>query len=328
MAYQFLGIPKYIAPEAYEITVDKIVELLKKEDSIRTVYRLGNVNHPGISDIDLIVVFKNGTSCPLNPIEYLDDDDKYLLTHNLFGASEDQFKKVLPYSFWDNLKCIWGESIEIDTDQVKLSVEQESLYKQQVGLEFLQKNYIELSVQKKYGVIKLRSIIQEIKGVRYDLVFLGIEGLEINKLMTDFLSRLDHWFEQSFDPIEFSQWLDQYYKALEDAIIHVNRQLKILWVPRDGDLTYGRNILIKKGERLHCNASGLFLPAWLLAKHKKIYNAHQRLNRFEITMKYHSMDSEELNIKRFKAFDIHQLENKLNYPHFGPLMTTLASQFI
>jgi hypothetical protein len=192
----------------------------------------------------------------------------------------------------------------------------------------LQKNYIELSVQKKYRVIKLRSIIQEIKGVRYDLDFLAIEGLEINKLMTDFLSRLDHWFEESFDPREFSQWLDQYHEALEDAIINVNRQLKILWVPRDGDLNYGRNILIKKGERLQCNSLGIFLPSSLIAKNKKLYNAHQRLNRFEITMKYSTEDTEGLNMKRFNAFKVHKKENQQNYPHFGALMTSLASQFI
>ena len=153
--YQFLGVPKYVVPEVYENTVDKIVDFLKEEDSIKAIYRLGNVNHPGISDIDLVVVFKDGTSCQLNPDHHLNADDKYLLTHEIFGASETQFKKVIRYSFWDNLECIWGEAIELDEDQVRLSEEEAAFYKIQIGLEFLLKNYIELSVQRKYGVIKL-----------------------------------------------------------------------------------------------------------------------------------------------------------------------------
>ncbi len=328
MSFQFLGIPKYIAPEVYETTIEKMVEVLKREDSIQAIYRLGNVNHPGISDIDIIVVFKNGSQCQLNPMGSLDELGRYLFTHNLFAASEEQFKKVLPYSFWDNLTCIWGEALVLHSNESRFSEAEEVFYKEQVGLEFLQKNHIELSVQKKYGVIKLRSILQEIKGVRYDLDFLGVEGLRINTLMIDFLLQLDHWFDKAFDPIAFSLWLDQYHSALEDAIRYLNAQSKLVWLPSGQDLNYGRNVSIKNGDVLHCKPEGLFLPPSLLVKNKKIYNAHQRMNRFEITMRYKTEDPDGLNRKRFHAFQIHQRENKENYPHFAALLTSLASQFV
>ena len=177
-------------------------------------------------------------------------------------------------------------------------------------------------------MIKLRSLIQEIKGVRYDLDFLHIRGLQINECMSHFLNRLDHYFEAPFDPKEFSLWLDQYYHALEEAIIHVNRQEKVLWVPKENDLTYGRNISLQKGETLQCETSGIFLPSVLLANNKKVYNAHQRLNRFIITMKYSTKDQHGLNVKRFNEFDKHKKENQQCFPHFGALMTSLAGQFI
>ena len=328
MSYKFIGIPKYVKPDVYENTVDKIVDVLKKEDSIQSIYRLGNVNHPGISDLDIVVLFKNGRKCFINPDDFLNEDDKYLLTHELFGASVDQFRKVVAYSFWDNLKCIWGKPIELGPNHFKLSENEKDFYKRQVGLEFLQKNYIELSVQKKYGVIKLRSIVQEIKGIRYDLSFLNVRGLAINKCMEHFLNRLDHWFEKPFDPEEFSLWLDQYHKALEECIIHVNQQGKVLWVPKEVDLSYGKNVFLKNGEQLSCTNSGIFLPSLLIAKNKRVYNAHQRLNRFEITMKYSAEDIHGLNSKRFKAFEAHKHENQKCYPHFGALVTSLVSQFI
>ena len=328
MSYKFIGIPKYVNPEVYENTVVKIVDLLKKEHSVKAIYRLGNVNHPGISDLDIVVLFKDGSKCSLNPVDFLDSDDKYLLTHQLFGASEDQFKKVMTYSFWDNLKCIWGSPIEFGSNQVNHTESELDFYKRQVGLEFLQKNYIELSVQRKYGVIKLRSIIQEIKGIRYDLAFLDVQGLEINKCMEHFLKRLDHWFESSFDPKEFSLWLDQYYKALEECIIDVNARKNTLWVPKESELHYGRNVILKNGEQLNCKTSGIFIPSVFIAKNKKVYNAHQRLNRFEITMKYSAEDKNGLNSKRFRAFETHKLENKNSFPHFGALVSSLVSQFI
>lgn len=328
MTYQFLGVPKYVAPEVYEKTITKILDSLKKEDSIQSIYRLGNVNHPGISDIDIVVIFKNGSNCALNPDDFLNSDDKYLLTHEIFGASEDQFRKVIQYSFWDNLNCIWGEPIDLGPAHVALSKKEEVFYKKQIGLEFLQKNYIELSIQKKYGVIKLRSLVQEIKGVRYDLAFLNVQNLAINKCMDHFLNRLDHWFEEPFNPTEFSQWLGEYHKALEEAIIYVNNQSKVLWVPREENLRYGRNIVLKKGEQLQCNTSGIFLPTLFISNNKKVYNAHQRLNRFEITMQYSSEDTEGLNLKRFNAFEVHKSENRKCYPYFGALMSSLASQFI
>lgn len=328
MAYQFLGIPKYVAPEVYENTLDKIVDFLKKEAAVKAIYRLGNINHPGISDLDLVVLFKDESTCELNPDNFLNSDDKYLLTHEIFGASESQFKKVIHYSFWDNLKCIWGEPMELDGSQIVLSEQEKAFYKTQIGLEFLQKNYIELSIQKKYGVIKMRSLIQEIKGVRYDLDFLNIQGLKINECMEHFLNRLDHYFEMPFDPKEFSHWLDQYYIALEEAIVYANHQAKVLWVPKESNLTYGRNIFLQKGEALQCEAFGVFLPSSIISRSKKVYNAHQRLNRFRITLKYSAEDTAGLNLMRYNAFEAHKQENQQRYPHFGALVTSLVSQFI
>ena len=210
-SYKFINIPKYVKPEVYENTIDKIVDLLKHEDAVRAIYRLGNVNHPGISDIDIVVLFKDGSNYIANPYNSLNSKDKYLLTHKLFGASEDQFKKVIKYCFWDNLECILGEPINLEPENGMLTDNEKEFYKKQLGLEFLLKNYIELSVQLTYKVVKLRSILQEIKGIRYDLTFLDIKGLEINKYIKDFLKRLDYWFESDFNFNEFSFWLDKYY---------------------------------------------------------------------------------------------------------------------
>ncbi len=325
MTYRFIDIPHHVPPEQYEITISKLVELIQRETAVISIYRLGNVNHPGISDIDLLVVFKNGSKCSLNVIEHLNQEDKYLLTHSLFGISEQRFEELVHYGFWDNLKCIYGTTHEFKV--APFSDEQKAYYHTQIALEFMFKNYIDLSTQIKYGAIKLRSIIQEIKGVRYDLEFLSIEGKPINQLMQQFLNRLDHWFENPFEAKEFSLWLDQYFNALQGSLIDAINQGKKMWVPQN-NLHYGRNVKLTSRPSLKLYTSGIFLPPMFFAHNRKLFNAHQRLNQFEVSFPFFHEDPNGWHQERFKKFKHYKLENQQNYPHFGSLMSSLLYQFI
>lgn len=328
MSYQFLDIPRYIEPKIYENTVDKIVSFLKKDKAVQSIYRLGNVNHPGISDLDIIAVFKNESSTSINPDDFFDTTERYLVTHDLAGASEDYFKKILPYTFWDNLNCIWGEDHLSSTSVQGMKLENEEVYKEQIGLEFLIKNFLDITVQRKYGVIKLRSLLQEIKGVRYDLKFLRIEGQEINDLMSHFLQRLDHWFETPFDAKEFSRWLSNYYRVLKETINTLTEKGQLLWIPQENHLKYGRNVFLHKAEQLKSKTSGLFLPGALISGSKKKYNAHQRLNKFNVDLVFTTEDTNNVHAKRLNTFREYKQHNDKHYPHFGVLTSSLADHFI
>ncbi|MGB0390745.1 MAG: hypothetical protein ACPGD5_04200 [Salibacteraceae bacterium] len=328
MNHKFIDIPKYVEPTVYENTVDKIVEFLKKESSVHSIFRLGNVNHPGISDLDIIVVFKNGSSCKLNPESYFNESDKYLVTHDLAGASEEYFQKILPFTFFDNLECIWGTDPRSSIPEEDKYLEFEKEYHEQIGLEFLIKNFLDVSVQQKYGVIKLRSLLQEIKGVRYDLGFLGISEKPINHFMNDYLKRLDNWFDTPFSPEEFTQYLSDYYSVLRNTIIDLNLDNKLLWLPKEHGLKYGRNVYLSKENQLKLQTSGLFIPPFLLRKSKKWYNAHQRLNSFSIGINFTTHDPKNIHFTRLNTFKHYNQQNADKYPHFGALHSSLSDHFI
>jgi len=326
MNLHFIDFPKYVEPKVYEKTVDRMVSLLSELSAVSAIYRLGNVNHPGISDLDLIVVFKDDSTCDFNPNEHFSDDEKYLITHDIAGASVSDFHKILPYTFWDNLKCIWSAKDESETVN-QPTAESHKDYKAQIALEFLVKNYIELSVQQKYGVVKLRSILQEIKAVRYDVAFLNIEHKPLLQSIEQLLQMLDQWFEQPFNKKAFCQWLQQYYGALSETLALLYGENKMVWLPKKPSYNYGRNVTISNGQQYRSSSRGLFLPPQLLSN-KRLYNAHLRLNSFHIDIPFTSMDPSGLQSQRVNMFKQYKERNKASFPHFGALHSSLVDNFI
>lgn len=328
MSYSFIKEPHYVEPKAYEYTIDKIANLLKNEPAILSIYRLGNVNHPGISDIDLVVVFKDNEKCGINVHDHLDAKDCYLLTHEVGGVPEKYFKEVYAYSFWDNLEFMWGKNHLNDDFKKKDKIVGHADYKEQIGLEFLIKNFLELSVQRSYGIIKKRSLLQEIKGIRYDIKFLKLQNSELDRYVKELLNRLDNWFLESWKNKEMSKWLDDYYHALKQSINQLSENGKKLWIPKRENYRYGRNVTLKKGRRFEVKSNGVFLPALLISKHKKLYNAHTRLNSFEIEVNFTSEDPTKMNQDRLALIKKCAKYNQEHLPYFGTLLSSLATHFV
>lgn len=328
MSYSFIKKPHYVKPADYESAIKKIVGILRKESAILSIYRLGNVNHPGVSDIDLIVVFKNDEKCFLNIHDHLSTEEKYLLTHEIGGVPEKLFSQVYSYSFWDNLELIWGKNHLVENLESQEKVTKNERYKEQLGLEFLIKNSLELAVQTHYGVIKSRSLLQEIKGIRYDIGFLNLQGSALEAKVQSLLNQLDHWFSDMWKAEEFSFWLNDYNQILQDTIQGLSLDGRKIWMPENEHYQYGRNVTIKKGDNFGVRSTGIFLPAWIVSKHKKLYNAHTRLNGFEIEIDFTTKDTTGMNHDRMAL-----IKECINYnrewsPHFGTVLSSFSTHFI
>jgi len=325
LSYRYLKIPHLIERLEYEKTVDKMVEILKGEKSILAIYRMGNVNHPGISDLDLIVIFKDEASCNLKPSKHFSEIDQYIFTHSLAGASESFFRKMSAYTFWDKLNCIWGEEVQ---NLENLSAEETELIKRQTALEYLYKNYIELCIQRSYRVLKLRSILQEIKAIRYDLNFLKIDEGQLYESVKELLSMLDHWFEINFDRKKFGVWLDRYFVVLEQTLKNLaDKEIK-LWLPKQESYQYGKNVQIKGGDKLEFKRSGVSLPPYIVSQNKRLYNANQRLNEFSVAIPYTYGEPGSLYSDRLKVFQAYKKYNRDNIPHFEAMFSSFSNQLV
>ena len=60
---KFIDYPKEISISDYETLTEKIVEKMLANDSVLSLYQMGSIKHPGISDLDIICVFKNNSKC-------------------------------------------------------------------------------------------------------------------------------------------------------------------------------------------------------------------------------------------------------------------------
>ena len=64
--YKLIDKPKYIPLEEYNNLIEKVIVELSKEISIKSIYQIGSIKNPGISDLDLVCVFRDDKECTLN----------------------------------------------------------------------------------------------------------------------------------------------------------------------------------------------------------------------------------------------------------------------
>lgn len=323
---QLINKPRKIDASVYQSCIEKLSRYLAKDDAIHSVYQMGNVNHPGISDLDFIVVLKGDVQSASNPLSILSLEDKYLITHEIGGISLKDFPLISAYTFWDNLKCLSGH--DLSNQLTKQDPKTKSVYSNQLALEYLNKNYIEVSIQLTYGIIKQRTILQEIKGVRYDVNILGLEGTELDNSVKKFLHWLDHWFEDTPDERTFITALKSYHEALEKALIDLNNLGNLLWLPKVNRFKYGKNVLLHASDKLDFKKNGIYLPSSLIARHRKFYNAHLRINNFEFFLPITHQDQTGVLEKRYKDYKRYKKQMIENFPQFGPMIPGILNRFI
>lgn len=99
----------------YELVLDRIRRKAKKAKEILSVYTFGNVSVPGISDIDLIFVLKEGSGLPgFLRKNYIDRDSNYIFFHPFFIITEDIMKNMMYIYPNSNFVKIYGKEIAIN----------------------------------------------------------------------------------------------------------------------------------------------------------------------------------------------------------------------
>ena len=127
--------PRSVVVSSYDLAIERMVEKLKQQGSVLSIFQIGNTNNPGISDIDMLVVFEDGAKYNLNPLEDLSKMDRYLFSHSLYGISKTSFSQAHRYTFFHNYKLLWGE--KLPSDENNLPEDKIQILKTQTSLEYL-----------------------------------------------------------------------------------------------------------------------------------------------------------------------------------------------
>ncbi|MBK9637309.1 MAG: hypothetical protein IPO63_05680 [Bacteroidetes bacterium] len=106
---RFIDHPQPTDRSLYDDAVRGIIERNKHLPGLKSIVQFGNITTPGISDIDLLFVFKNGEGCIGTGLENLPEEHKNLFTHGIMALSENQYTDNEYYTLWGEHHLVWGE---------------------------------------------------------------------------------------------------------------------------------------------------------------------------------------------------------------------------
>ena len=115
--YKFFNLPKKFDLEDYKNAIDGIVKKYSDTPGLLSIYNWGNPSVPGISDIDIVLVFKANTGGHLPILKrsfyFLDGNTRYLVAHPFMFIDEKSFEDIR-YIYPDaNLELLHGKKIKI-----------------------------------------------------------------------------------------------------------------------------------------------------------------------------------------------------------------------
>ena len=97
----------------YDAALHKKVDLLKTISGVSSIYQIGSVTTPGISDIDLLVIFKDNFYFFEDMMKDNNEIEKYLFTHKSYGINIHNFKQSTKFTFFHNYKILYGKEYDL-----------------------------------------------------------------------------------------------------------------------------------------------------------------------------------------------------------------------
>ena len=314
---RIVDIPKKFNEDSYHKAIDKQVAALSKVDGVLSVYQIGGLSTPGISDIDLVVVFKDGFKYNVNPRVNNDDIGNYLFTHGLYGASEKDFQKCLKFTFFHNFRLLYGVEFSLENTT---SASDQLILKEQIALEFLFKMYVNLVVQKSYNVIKMRALFLHIKALPYDFEFLDIHPKELLVLVEKGISIRNNWLDGNVTKVEVKKWFKKFFNAYQIFLASLFKDYKLYASYQKFKIA--PNIEINNADSLGFFKKGTVIPDPFNFLDKKYFKVLNRLNDFKIDVPLLT-DAPDIVKDYFSYADEVADYNYNHLPHFMTLTSSL-----
>lgn len=316
----FTDYPQYVPHVEYDEATNRMVEKLAHQSEVVAVFQIGSVSSPGISDIDLLVVFRDGTACRLDPLKSLSPLDRYLFPHGLYGVSKRDFHTARRLTFFHNYRFLWGE--QLPTNGSTLGPEEAQTLKAQIALEYLVRMYVNTAVQRTYGIVKVRGLLLQTKALLYDLDFLSISSGELLDLIQTALLWRQQWFKKRPKKKTLRLWFELFYNGLSEFLWAILSN-QTFYLPLRNGVHIARNMVLQPSQRLEYSHEGIVLPSWLGGLGRKYFNLQHRFNQFCFEIPGTSSQCPSILKEQF-AFLMHmKRESCTNWPFFKPLHSSL-----
>ena len=318
MEIRFIDHPVKILVSQYDELKMKLVNQLLSNNSVLAVYQMGSVKDPGISDLDIICVFKNNSECAINLRKGLSSSEKKILTHGIFGLEERDIELTISNNLLSNLQLLGGKNLNLNNYEVIFNQD----LRDQIALEYMIKMFITLDVQTKLGIVKLRSFLLLGKAIMFDLELLGIKEGKLFDAVNQVLHYRNVWYDNKPQEKDVKELILNFYAALENLLIKILED-KGFYLPNH-NISLPGGFKINRGEPFQKHHKGLVLPSLFQFFGKKYINLQYRLNTFAYQIPYSVPNSDTFLYKRFKFSEQMVTRNRVSFPNFMSVTSSLS----
>lgn len=299
-SFQYSDFVRPATREDYARAIDNRIEWLRRQPGLVTVYSIGSVGHPGISDIDLVAVFEDDAAVAEHPLDGLDPMSRYLFVHTLYGARRSDFLAAQRFSFYQNYHLLSGENLLAGSQD--LPPGHRSTIERQIALEFMLRMYISLFLQREYGLLRIRTLLLHGKGLLNDARSLGIPQADWIGMLEEVMMMRDQWFTRS--EAENNRAVDDWFRRFDPAygaFLKTYLQAEPFEVPATSGFNYAKNIQVRSGKVLRASRHGFRIPFGNALLGRKYFNLQNRLNRFVFEVPFNSSVNNPL-VREYYAF--------------------------
>jgi hypothetical protein len=315
MKFRLTDLPRYTPPETYGESIQTVLNSLSESEAVKTVFQIGGVSSPGISDIDFYIVFRDGSEFQTNPVKALSGIPSYHFTHNLFGTSENLATRMEPYTFFGNYKLLYGEAVNMNSHF--LSPENKGIVEKQVALEYLAKAYLSISASINSGIIKARNILLHAKALQLDLELLGIRETSETQAIRQIVELRMVWFTEKNAAGALEGMILPYRESLRAVLSKAIEQFKF-YVSEGTDMNVAKNMKLCNGNRVHVSRKGLSIPSLIRTSFSTAQRLQKRFSTHEIFLPLTTVNIPDVLHERTLLFREAEQLNKQRFPAFLP----------
>lgn len=244
------------------------------------MYQIGGIRHPGISDIDLLVVARDGSMSKGDPLAGLPPSYRCLFTHACFLVPRSLAPDLAAYVQLDGYRLLHGTAWPWAT---RVADETSRALAVQTAIEFLAKNLLDLHVQLSYGLLKTRVFLQHVKGLRLDIETLGMHDHPISRVLGAATPLIDEWFQRA-NPVNAAVGIAlDLLPLLRDALTSALDRAT-LYAPTDEAISFASNMSLRPGSAVEVEHHGIRLPRLPGLEGRRKFNANHRVSRFVLTL--------------------------------------------
>lgn len=321
---RFTDHPSPAPRSLYDEAVQGIIDRNKGLSGLKSIVQFGNITTPGISDLDILFVFKSGQSCLATGLENLPAAHKNLFTHGIMAISEDHYTDNEYYTLWSEHHLVWGENpSEIEPQR---SQEDDSILKIQTAIEFLIANFIDIKIQKEYKIIKLRALLQHMKGILYDLEYLNDSHSVLHPHLLELKEMIRTWFTQTPSDKKLTEWFLSFEKLFDEYVHQVLLKYP-LYLPSRDTFPISKNMILQNSDSVNFERNGMLLPGFLSTAGRNYVKLQHRFNQFTISCPI-THEASPIVKDRFDFLVRMKKYNRQYLPNFMTITTSITAKII